>query len=116
MAQDKNLPAFLLGRNRMFGTNHTIIFGFLAVCWALFYLSRGDVLVLGSIYAIAFLCVMGLFAVGSIALQESRRQPWRVRQVATVSCALGAVVLAVLVNCNIFLLKLESRYSHINPA
>ncbi len=113
MAQDRNLPAVLLGRNRAFGTNHTIIFGFFGVCWALFILSKGDLLVLGSVYAVSFLCVMALFAVGSIVLHQSKRLPWRPQTLATVAIALAAVILAILVNINIFVTKLGAR-SHLH--
>lgn len=109
MAQDKNLPALLLGRNRMFGTNHTIIFSFFFVCWMLFVFSHGDVLVLSSVYAISFLCVMALFAIGSIALRRSQKLPWTAYQIALVGSALSAVLLAVFVNSTIFMAKLRPR-------
>ncbi len=108
MAQDKNLPSVLLGRNRLFGTNHTIIFGFFGVCWALFRITGGNVLILGSVYALAFLCVMGLFALGSVALRQSQRQEWTTSDLTTVSLAIGAVLVAIFVNTNIFLTKITS--------
>jgi amino acid transporter len=110
MAQDRHLPAALLGRNRTFGTNHTIIFGFFGLCCLLFVFSQGDVLVLGSVYAISFLCVMALFAIGALALMRSARTPMRLAVVAPILAALAAVVVAVIVNGFIFAAKLGSRF------
>eukprot|EP00048_Salpingoeca_helianthica_P001061 m.46254 g.46254 ORF g.46254 m.46254 type:complete len:469 (+) comp11105_c0_seq1:224-1630(+) len=110
MAQDRHLPALLLGRNRTFGTNHTIIFGFFVLCWLLYAFSRGDVLVLGSVYAISFLCVMALFAIGALALLRSARQPLKPHTVAPILLALAAVVIAVVVNGFIFAAKLSARF------
>ncbi len=107
MAQDRHLPGMLLGRNRLFGTNHTIIFGFFFLSLLLQIVTGGNVLVLGSVYALSFLCVMGLFAVGCIALHKSRRTPLRGPLLAPIAVALLAIVIAILVNLNIFASKLH---------
>lgn len=73
MSLDRCLPSFLLVENKLFGTRHVIIFGFFGVCVSLYFIVSRQVLILGSIYAVSFLCVMGLFAMGNLLLKYKRR-------------------------------------------
>ena len=52
MALDRCLPAVLLKKNSLFGTNHVIIISFCAVCCSLYFIVKCNVLVLASTYTI----------------------------------------------------------------
>ena len=109
MSLDRCLPGFLLAENRFFHTRHFIIFGFFGVCTSLFYIVNRRVLILGSIYAIAFLCVMALFASGNLLLKYKRpriRREYKAR-VITVLLGLVAVVLGIYGNIVINLANMK---------
>ena len=100
MSLDRCLPESLTKRNKLFRTHHYIIFGFCAVCTSLYFITNRNVLVLSSVYAIAFLCVMTLFAVGNLILKYKRsriRRDHRAR-VPVVLLALSAVIIAIFGN------------------
>jgi amino acid transporter len=109
MALDRVMPNFLLQENRFFHTRHFIIFGFFGVCTSLFYIVQRRVLILGSIYAIAFLCVMALFACGNLLLKFKRPKIRREfhAHVITVLCGLTAVLLGIYGNIVINLANMK---------
>lgn len=71
MAMDRCLPSALLSTNRR-GTPHWIIVSFFIAASSLFLALNGDVLMLSSVYNIAFLSVMGLFSASCIILKWKR--------------------------------------------
>ncbi len=71
MTLDRCLPQALLQENRR-GTNHRIVLVFLVLSVSILLLTRGDVVILGGVYAVAFLLVMSLFAVGNLLLKIRR--------------------------------------------
>jgi amino acid transporter len=80
MSLDRCLPQFLLRDNRWRHTNHWIILLFFALCCSILAITRGDVKLLGGVYTLSFLGVMGLFAVGNMLLKVKRgRLPREVR-------------------------------------
>ncbi|MGE3756523.1 MAG: amino acid permease, partial [Pseudobdellovibrionaceae bacterium] len=72
MALDRCLPQFLLQENRWRKTNHWIIFLFWALCCAVLFYTHGHVSLLAGVYALSFLCVMALFAIGNMLLKHFR--------------------------------------------
>jgi amino acid transporter len=72
MTLDRCLPQFLLYKNPLTGTEPVIIIGFFAITSSLFFIVNGDVETLAGVYAIAFLSVMSLFAVGNILMKYKR--------------------------------------------
>eukprot|EP00475_Leptophrys_vorax_P000846 TRINITY_DN10456_c0_g1_i1.p1 TRINITY_DN10456_c0_g1~~TRINITY_DN10456_c0_g1_i1.p1 ORF type:complete len:700 (+),score=173.99 TRINITY_DN10456_c0_g1_i1:109-2208(+) len=100
MAMDECFPKFLLARNRCFKTDHVIIFGFFGICSSLYYMVDRNVLILASVYAISFLCVMSLFCVGNLILKYKRsriRRDYRAK-VPVVVLALSSCIIAVYIN------------------
>jgi amino acid transporter len=83
MSLDRCMPQFLLRENRLRGTNHWIILGFLAICCSIAFIARLelpdgrvtiDVGILAGVYTLSFLGVMALFAVGNMLLKVKRRR------------------------------------------
>ena len=72
LALDRCLPQFLLAENRWRGTNHVIILGFLLICASIYVLLSSSIDDLASVYAVSFLSVMSLFAVGNMLLKYKR--------------------------------------------
>jgi amino acid transporter len=80
MSLDRCLPQVLLQENKWRHTNHWIILAFFGLCASILSVSRGDLLMLGGVYTIAFLSVMSLFAIGNILLKVKRgRLPRAIR-------------------------------------
>ncbi len=100
MALDECLPPFLLHVNRWRETNHWIILGFAALCASILYATAGNLADLGVVYALAFLSVMALYAVGNMLLKIRRtRLPRTVRASwPTVIVALAAVLAGLVGN------------------
>ena len=94
LAMDRCLPELLLRTNRWRGTNHTIIFGFLAVCASLYLVLNGDVSSLARVYSVSFLCVMSLFAIANMLLKHKRSYLPRQVKASWPTC-LGALTLAI---------------------
>jgi len=91
MALDRILPSALLARNSCRGTHHWIILAFFGVCSSLLLALNGNVMMLGSVYNIAFLSVMSAFAFSCLVLKFKRpRLPRKI--VASVPCVLAALV------------------------
>jgi len=94
MALDQCLPQVLLAENRWRKTNHWIILGFFALCTSILLATEGNLAALAGVYAIAFLSVMALYAIGNMLLKVRRsRLPRDVRASwFTVTVALAAVI------------------------
>ena len=99
MTLDRCLPQFLLKENRR-GTTHRIIIAFFLLATSILLVTQGDVVVLGGVYAIAFLLVMSLFAIGNLLLKIRRsRLPRKYRASAPlVVVALAATVTGIVAN------------------
>lgn len=97
MTLDRCLPQFLLQENRWRKTNHWIIFGFFGLATSILFITRGDLGTLAGVYALAFLSVMALYAIGNMLLKVTRsRLPRDVRASwPTVIAALAAVLVAL---------------------
>eukprot|EP01095_Lingulamoeba_sp_RSL-Kostka_P016361 TRINITY_DN7987_c1_g2_i1.p1 TRINITY_DN7987_c1_g2~~TRINITY_DN7987_c1_g2_i1.p1 ORF type:complete len:672 (+),score=192.22 TRINITY_DN7987_c1_g2_i1:37-2052(+) len=100
MSLDRILPQFFLRTNSFRKTNHWIIISFFIVTSSLYCLVKGDVNTLSSMYSIAFLCVMMLFALSNIMLKYKRDECPRVVKAhwLTVILALSGVILGTLGN------------------
>ena len=72
MALDRCLPSFFLMQNPITKTNHFIILTFFATTSSLYLIVEGDINTLAGVYAIAFLCVMALFALANMLLKYKR--------------------------------------------
>lgn len=71
MTLDRCLPQLLLKENQR-GTPHRIIIAFFLLSASILLMTQGDVVILGGVYAVAFLLVMSLFAVGNLLLKIRR--------------------------------------------
>jgi amino acid transporter len=89
MTLDRCLPQFLLYRNPLTGTEPIIIIGFFLITSSLFIIVNGAVETLAGVYAISFLSVMGLFAIGNILLKYKRDRLPRDAKVGWISVILG---------------------------
>jgi len=72
MTLDRCLPQWLLTENRWRRTNHWIILGFFGLCSSILLVTQGRIDTLAGVYALSFLSVMALFAVGNMLLKRSR--------------------------------------------
>ncbi|KAL6051310.1 APC family permease [Balamuthia mandrillaris] len=80
MTLDRCLPQFLLAENPITHTNHFIIITFFLITSSLYLLVQGSIDALAGVYAIAFLSVMSLYAIGNILLKYKReRMPRDIR-------------------------------------
>lgn len=68
LSMDECMPSFFLKQNEWRQTHHWIIIGFLLVCTSLVLLASGHVSDLAGVYSLAFVAVMGMFAVGDLML------------------------------------------------
>eukprot|EP00026_Physarum_polycephalum_P004240 Phypoly_transcript_04257.p1 GENE.Phypoly_transcript_04257~~Phypoly_transcript_04257.p1 ORF type:complete len:658 (+),score=108.09 Phypoly_transcript_04257:78-2051(+) len=98
LALDRVLFQFLLRENQMRHTNHYIILGFFVIASSLFLIVGQNTDTLGGVYTTAFLCVMGLFAIGNMLLKYKRSKlprevvaPWIVVILAFLSVATGFI-------------------------
>src|SRR5205085_5194302 len=83
MASDHILPQFLLRRNSITGTRHFIIFGFFVCCVILYSVLKGDVTSLAGVFAVAFLSVLCMYAIGNLLLKYKRHRLYRPIKVST---------------------------------
>ena len=99
MALDRCLPQLLLRETRR-GTNHWIALAFFALCVSILWATGGDLSTLAGVYALSFLTVMALFAIGNLLLKRARsRLPRSVTASrASIIVALSAVVVALIGN------------------
>jgi len=72
LASDRCLPQFLLRRNPFTHTYHFIILSFFTLTSTLYAIVDGNITSLSSVFAIAFLSVMCMFAVGNMLLKYKR--------------------------------------------
>ena len=113
MTLDRCLPQVLLRENKIRGTNHWIILGFLVVSviilgvtsdWHAFLAGDGPIHIgvgtLAGVYTISFLAVMSLFAIGNMLLKVKRKRLPRETSAGwtTVALALVAVLIGLAVN------------------
>jgi len=77
MSMDRCLPQFLLMENKLRHTNHVIIIGFFLITSSLYLIVDGNVQTLAGVYTVAFLGVMGLFAVGNMLVKYKRGSLYR---------------------------------------
>jgi amino acid transporter len=100
MSLDRCLPQVLLHENRWRETNHWIIVAFFGLCCSILAITQGDVQVLGGVYTLSFLGVMGLFAFGNMLLKVSRGRLPRAERASwpAVVVALGAVCAGIVGN------------------
>mmetsp|Transcript_26416 Transcript_26416/g.86841 ORF Transcript_26416/g.86841 Transcript_26416/m.86841 type:complete len:680 (-) Transcript_26416:600-2639(-) len=100
LALDRCLPQFLLAENRWRRTNHLIPFTFFVVCTLLFVLLNGSVRSLANVYSLAFLCVMSLYAIGTMILKYKRGSIRRAVKASWPTCfaALAFSAIAILGN------------------
>lgn len=100
LVQDGVLPSFLITRHRRFGTYHWIILSFLTICVILYASCYNDVTYLSMIYAMAFICVMGSFAIGNLLVKYARGRLNRSLYVPTsiVLLALGCLAIGLIGN------------------
>ncbi|NIA08996.1 MAG: amino acid permease [Nitrospiraceae bacterium] len=96
---DRILPGFLLKKNRR-GSSYRIIFMFFLLCTSILFITNGRVETLAGVYAISFLSVMALFALGNILLKVKREKLPRPERASwgAVLLAILAVILALLGN------------------
>ncbi len=99
MTLDRCLPQFLLKESSR-GTTHRIIIAFFLLSASILLVTGGEVVVLGGVYAIAFLLVMALFAIGNILLKVRRdKLPRKIRaSTPIVVVALSATIAGIAAN------------------
>ena len=106
MSLDRCLPQVLLRENAWRNTNHWIILSFFLLCCAVLRITvtqeepGGNVEMLGGVYTISFLGVMGLFALGNGLLKVGRGRLPRAERASwlAVVAALIAVVVGLVGN------------------
>eukprot|EP00286_Rhodomonas_abbreviata_P016730 CAMPEP_0181342372 /NCGR_PEP_ID=MMETSP1101-20121128/30960_1 /TAXON_ID=46948 /ORGANISM="Rhodomonas abbreviata, Strain Caron Lab Isolate" /LENGTH=681 /DNA_ID=CAMNT_0023453815 /DNA_START=178 /DNA_END=2223 /DNA_ORIENTATION=- len=100
LALDRCLPQILLAENRLRRTNHLIPILFFVACTLLFVVLNGHVRSLASVYTLAFLCVMALYAFGTMMLKYKRGRIRRSIKATWPTCfaALAAVLVAIIGN------------------
>lgn len=98
MSLDRCLPQVLLHENSWRKTNHWIILGFFAMCTSILLITAGNIVTLAGVYTLAFLSVMGLFAIGNMLLKRKRaRLPrditasWITVTIALISVLIGFI-------------------------
>jgi amino acid transporter len=72
LARDRYLPSILVRRNPRTDAPDAIILAFGSLCILLYLLVNGNSLILGGMFAISFLSVMTLFAIGNVMLKLRR--------------------------------------------
>jgi len=71
MTLDRCLPQFLLKLNKR-GTTYRIMIAFFILCVSILLITKGELGALAGVYALSFLSVMALFALGNILLKFRR--------------------------------------------
>ncbi|HRK02666.1 MAG TPA: APC family permease, partial [Oligoflexia bacterium] len=96
MTLDRCLPQFFLKENKWRNTNHWIILGFFLLSCAILVLTGGKVSALAGVYALSFLSVMALFALGNLFLKKTRARLPRSEEakLSVVAVCLFAVLVA----------------------
>ncbi len=99
MTLDRILPNILLKKNR-FGSTYLIAITFFLLCISVLFITSGGISALAGVYAISFLLVMALFAIGNILLKIKRKRlprPERASPIAII-IAFVAVITAIIGN------------------
>jgi amino acid transporter len=98
LAMDRCLPQFFLTQNRFRQTNHWIIVSFCVLCCSMYIILDQNVTSLSQTYSLAFLFVMGLFALGVMLIKVKRSTlvsevttTWSAAMVAFVAVVAGIV-------------------------
>ncbi len=99
MTLDRCLPQFLLKLNKR-GTTYRIMIAFFILCVSILLITKGELGALAGVYALSFLSVMALFALGNILLKFRRARLPRPERASgwAVLIALGAVLAALVGN------------------
>ncbi len=102
MSLDECLPEFLLKENEH-GSNPRILIMFFALCTSILLVTKGNLLSLAGVYAISFLGVMTMFALGNLILRKTRPELKRSYRAPLmfVLVAAGATALGILGNAAI---------------
>jgi len=72
LALDRCLPHWLTVKNRFTHTSHFAILGFFGLTASLYAIVQGSLASLGGVFAVSFLSVMCMFAMGNLALKFKR--------------------------------------------
>jgi amino acid transporter len=91
MTLDRCLPQFLLKLNKR-GTTYRIMIAFFILCVSILLITKGELGALAGVYALSFLSVMALFALGNILLKFRRARlprPERASWLGGAHCAGG---------------------------
>eukprot|EP00928_Gymnodinium_smaydae_P095709 TRINITY_DN8282_c1_g1_i1.p1 TRINITY_DN8282_c1_g1~~TRINITY_DN8282_c1_g1_i1.p1 ORF type:complete len:744 (-),score=146.53 TRINITY_DN8282_c1_g1_i1:365-2596(-) len=72
MAGDRCLPQVFATLNRCRGTPHFTILTFFGICTSMCILLKADITMLGAVYSLSFLLVMGLFAFCGVYMKLKR--------------------------------------------
>mmetsp|Transcript_84839 Transcript_84839/g.274211 ORF Transcript_84839/g.274211 Transcript_84839/m.274211 type:complete len:782 (-) Transcript_84839:47-2392(-) len=94
MAGDRCLPEFFSIKNSWRGSPHYTILIFFAVCASMCVLLDGDITLLGAIYSISFLLVMGLFAFCGLWMKLTRPTLPRTINTHPMMFVLGLILVA----------------------
>ncbi|CAG8470656.1 9644_t:CDS:2 [Paraglomus occultum] len=113
MASDQILPQFFLIRNSITGTKHFIILGFLVCCVVLYAVLDGDVTSLAGVFAVSFLSVLCMFAIGNILLKYKRHRLYRPIKVSTGVTMFGFASLFITLLGNIVIDPSLAKYFFI---
>ncbi|HEX8532241.1 MAG TPA: APC family permease, partial [Cytophagales bacterium] len=99
MTLDRCLPQFLLKLNKR-GTTYRIMIAFFILCVSILLITKGELGALAGVYALSFLSVMALFALGNILLKFRRARLPRPERASgwAVLIAMGAVLAALVGN------------------
>ncbi|KAI8816639.1 amino acid permease-domain-containing protein [Fimicolochytrium jonesii] len=97
MASDHLLPHFLLHTNTLTHTNHYIIAAFTLLCLLLITVTANNTTLLSLLFAIAFLCLLILFAVTNLLLKYKRGRLKRERTARWYTVLFGLLAAAAAV-------------------
>lgn len=103
LASDRCLPHWLLEENTLRRTNHWIPLVFFAFCSSLYVVLRGRVVSLANMYTLAFLCVMALFAYGTMMLKYKRGRIRRDVEAPWPACVLALAGVLVALGGNLWM-------------
>ncbi|MCU0327985.1 MAG: APC family permease [Chitinophagales bacterium] len=94
MTLDRILPQFFLKANKR-GSTYRILILFFALCVSVLYVTNGEIGPLAGVYAISFLTVMALFAIGNILLKLRRKKLPRPEIAEPTSVLLGLIAIII---------------------
>ncbi len=94
MSADGSFPSFLAVQNKK-DAYPRIVIGFLLICISILFLTKGNLISIAGVYAIAFLGVMASYAFANIILKEARTELKR-PYTAPIFVAIIAFIVAIL--------------------